>query len=178
MTNKIVAKRYARALLNLAHPNEDKVRQEMIMLLQIFQPGSEMHRLLEHPLIPENEKKQIMADILQGKVEALVIRFLDILVSAKRINLMSDIVEIYNILADESLGIVRAKVKSPFPITATQKEAVRQKLMIITNHAVFVDVEINPALLGGLTIQIGDRVIDGSIQGRLRDLKDKLLEIA
>ena len=178
MTSKIIAKRYARALISLAHPNEEKVRQEMIMLLQIFQTGSEMHRLLEHPLIPENKKKQTMDNILQNKVEPLVIRFLDVLVSAKRINLMVDIVEIYNLLADEALGIIRAKVKSPFLITASQKEAIKQKLAALTKHTVFVDVEINTALLGGLTIQIGDQVIDGSIQGRLRDLKGKLLETA
>jgi F-type H+-transporting ATPase subunit delta len=178
MTSKIIAKRYARALINLAHPNEEKVRQEMTMLLQMFQPGSEMHRLLEHPLIPENEKKQTMVNILQGKVEPLVIHFLDILISAKRINLMSDIVEIYNMLADEALGIVRAIVKSPFPISESKKEIIRQKLMVITKQTVFLDIKINSALLGGLTIQIGDRVMDGSVQGRLRDLKEKLLEIA
>ena len=50
--------------------------------------------------------------------------------------------------------------------------------MDMTKGQVIINVEITPALLGGITIQMGDRVIDGSVQGRLRDLKDKLLEIA
>lgn len=177
MTHKILSSRYARALINLSKPNNvEKVCQDLQLIMGIYMTDSDFTKILKHPLISESTKKEIITAVLKGKIEPLLIRFLETLIAKKRINLLPTIVEIYNLLADESLGIIRAKIKTPFFLQTAQQEIIIQKLTSLTKQRVIIDIESNPSLLGGLTIQIGDRVIDGSIQGRLKDLKEKLLE--
>jgi len=177
MTRKILGSRYARALIDLAKPDAiEKVRQDLQTILEIYIADLDFARILKHPLISENNKKEILGRFLRGKVEPLLIRFIETLIAKKRINLLPTIAEIYGLLADESLGIIRAKVKTPFSLPPAQQEIIRQKLTALTKQQVIINIEINPSLLGGLAIQIGDRVIDGSVQGRLKDLREKLLE--
>ena len=177
MTSKTIASRYARALLNTALPNKvDKIRQDLQATLAIYQAGTDLPGILRHPMVPQSAKKEILTQILKDKVDALLIHFLETLITKRRINILPDIVEMYNLLADESLGIVKARVRTPFPISEPQQAIIKDKLARLTGKRVIMDIEIKPALLGGLAVKIGDRVMDGSVQARLRDLKEKLLE--
>ncbi|MEW6027123.1 MAG: ATP synthase F1 subunit delta [Planctomycetota bacterium] len=179
MTSKTIATRYARALLTAALPgNADKIRQDLRTALDIYKSSSELPGILSHPLIPQSAKKEILGQILKGKADNLLVHFLETLITKRRIDILSDIVEAYNLLADESLGIVKAKLRTSFPIPEQQQLIIREKLSRLTGKQVVMDIELNPALLGGLAIKIGDRVIDGSVQTKLRDLKEKLLEKA
>ncbi|MBI5777866.1 MAG: ATP synthase F1 subunit delta [Planctomycetes bacterium] len=179
MTSKTIASRYARALLNTALPGKvDKIRQDLQATLAIYQSGTELPGILRHPMIPQNSKKEILAQILKGQVDELLIHFLEALITKRRIGILPDIVEMYNLLADESLGIVKARVRTPFPISEPQQAIIKDKLARLTGKRVIMDIEIKPALLGGLAVKIGDRVMDGSVQTRLRDLKEKLLQKA
>ncbi len=179
MTSKTIASRYARALLNSALPNKvDKIRQDLQATLAIYQSGAELPGILRHPMIPQSSKKAILTQILKGQVDELIIHFIETLITKRRISILPDVVEMYNLLADESLGIVKARVRTPFPISEPQQAIIKDKLARFTGKRVIMDIEIKPALLGGLAVKIGDRVMDGSVQARLRDLKEKLLEKA
>lgn len=179
MTSKTIAARYARALLSSALPDKvDKIRQDLQTTLAIYQAGTDLPGILRHPQISQDAKKEILTQILKDKVDALLIHFLETLITKRRINILPDIVEMYNLLADESLGIIKAKVRTPFPIPESQQAIIKDKLARLTKKQVIINIEIKPELLGGLAIKIGDRVMDGSVQTRLRDLKEKLLEKA
>ena len=179
MTSKTIASRYARALLNSALPDKaDKIRQDLKTILGIYQANPNLPRIPEHPMISQPDKKKILNQALAGNAEPLLIHFIEVLIAKKRISLLPDIAEIYNLMADESLGIVKARVRTPFPITELQQSTIKDKLARLTKKQVIINIEIRPELLGGLSIKIGDQVMDGSVQTSLRDLKEKLLEKA
>jgi len=176
MTSKTTASRYARALLNSALPDKaDKIRMDLLTTLGIYQAHPNLSRILQHPMISQGDKKKMLNQALAGQVDPLLIHFMEVLIAKKRISLLADIAEIYILMADESLGIVKARVRTPFPIPADRQAMIKDKLSHLTGKKIVMDIEIRPKLLGGLAIKIGDQVMDGSVQAKLRDLKEKLL---
>ncbi|MDI6788069.1 MAG: ATP synthase F1 subunit delta [Planctomycetota bacterium] len=178
MISKTIAARYVRAMMNTVPTNMiNKIGQDLKTILDIYSTNPNFANLLETPLIPQHTKKEIVVRILDRyKIEPALIRFMELLVSKKRTDLLADIAEVYSILADEALGVIRAKIKTALPLTETQLQDIKQKLIAVTRKDVTLNIENTPSILGGIAVQIGDRVFDGSVQGKLKDLKEKLLE--
>lgn len=176
MTSKIIASRYARALLKNGLPDKvEQIRQNLDAIMEIYQDNPTLPKILRHPMISQADKKIMIDQALGGKIDPSLVRFAEILIAKKRIGLLPDISEIYNLLADEALGIIKAKITTSFPITEPQQAAIMNKLSRLTKKTVIMDIQINPALIGGITVKIGDLVMDGSIRTRLKDLKEKML---
>ena len=177
MLGTIIAKRYARALINIAIHKDvvDKIKSELAFALDACQ-SPVLAKILVHPLVNYPDKEALLHKVLAGQVSTELMRFLETLLRKRRIEYLADIAKIYDVLADEAHGVARVRVTTVFPLTATDENTLIAKLGKMIGKKVVLTLEINRALLGGLTVQSGDTVMDGSVRGRLRNLQEQLLK--
>jgi len=175
MSQRTVARRYATALYEEAKEAGvlDAVDDDVLMLRRSLESTRELSRFFESPVIPQEKKDTIVRELLEGRVEDLTLRFLRLLVEKDRETLAKAILDQYQSLRDEHRGIVDATVTVAYPLADEDREALVEALEERTGKTIRLDVEENPDLIGGLVIQIGDRVFDGSVRNQLNELRDR-----
>lgn len=173
MSSRSVARRYAEALLQLAEESGrlEETRSEFRQVFETVRQEEEVRRVLEHPLIPKGDKKELLKKIWGQNLSSHLLHFFHLLVDKQREGYLGDIFEEFDLLVDERLGIVRVKVTAAAPLTADVREALVHRLEEITGRKVRLEMTTNPDLLAGLMVQIGDRRIDGSLRTRLEQLQ-------
>lgn len=177
MIERIIAKRYAQAILNLAQGKGviERIKTELVDLTSLYTSSDKFKRILNHPVIPRNKKSSFLSTLIGQQADALTLRFLELLIKKDRIRYLPEITEAYAFLADLAQGIMRVKVKSFSPLKKEQKSALVRRLNLITDKQVILETEIDRHLLGGLLVQMGDTVIDGSVANKLEEMKEQLL---
>jgi F-type H+-transporting ATPase subunit delta len=91
-----------------------------------------------------------------------------------RIDLLPQVAQEFRALYEKRAGIVRATVISAAPLAEDEQRALRERLGQMTSGRVEMTVEVDPAILGGVIVRLGDRMIDGSVRGRLERLRSRL----
>lgn len=178
MSQRLIARRYAKALLDLAVKEGDaaKVQQELQDLGAMVSASPDLDRLVTAPLIAPSKKTAAFIAILrQGGASDLLCRFFQVVTQAARLALFHEIVAAYGELLDERLGIVEAHVTSAHPLSSPQAARLEEALARRTGRTVRLKARQDPALLGGLKVQVGSTVFDASLDGQLRQLGDRLL---
>lgn len=178
MIERTVAKRYARALLEVAVAAKGvaRIEEEIIAVGRLYREQAGMAHLFENPLVSSSEKKQAVRALFEGKVSKEVIDFLDLLVDRRRCDLLPEIGELFDDLADEYEGVVRATVTSAQPLGEAEAERLRDRLATLTGgKQIDMRVETDATLMGGLTVRIRDTVFDASVAGKLKRLHESLL---
>lgn len=175
-----LAKRYAKALLNLAEKEDPakigEVEQELFNITRLYNSLEGMRRVLIHPLISPDKKNAIINKVLGTRVSPIILRFLKLLINKNRVMYLTQIADAYHFLSDQARGIARVKVKSYLPMPTDQLKVLEQKMLTLTSsQQVILEPEVDPSLLGGITVQVGDSIIDGSVTGRLRELREQLI---
>ena len=170
-SDRVLAGRYAAALFQVAavKSEEQKIQADL---------GS-AHKLLldslpqlRHPRVPAASKKKLLHDALDGKVGATTLKFLDLLVDKKRFELMVMISAVYAKLAADKRGSAKAHVRTASPLSAETQQQLAAKLKKFTGKEIELDVKEDPELIGGITVKIGDWVLDSSLRGQLRRLRE------
>ena len=174
---KLVSKVYGDALFQAAREKDklDAVFEEAKALCQVFEDHQDLIHLLDHPQVVKEEKLRIISDVFQGKVSDEMMGFLAAIVDKGRQNEILPILDYFITQVKEEKGIGRAQVTSAVELTETQKAQVTNKLLTTTRYVEFeMNYIVDPSLIGGMVIRIGDRVVDSSIKTRLYELKKQL----
>ena len=176
---RTLARRYARALLGTAEEQGgdaiEKVEADVLGLAEMWVTSTDLRNLMQHPSVPREKKKETFAKLLAGRVSDVTIRFVGLLVEKKRLFLIEDIAQEFSKAADEARGIARARVRTFMPLGDAQREKLRARLARFTNRkTIELEESVDPALLGGIVVRIGDQVLDGSVEGQLRKLRERL----
>lgn len=169
-----VAYRYARSLLALAaERNElDAVHADMGVVALATAESRDLRVLLASPVITPDKKAAVLGKVFAGKVGALTERFIAILVRKGREGLLGQVAAAVQELYRHQKGIITAEVVSAVPLDDTAREKVRA--LAAARHpgkTVELAEEVDPDLIGGLSIRIGDEQYDGSVRRRLGDLR-------
>jgi len=178
MIQRTLAKRYARALLEVARERKEvkRVHEEIDAVAALWRAVPELRTLVHDPARPRARKQEMLERALAGKVSALVQRFLAVLLDHGRFAAIEEVAHALRELSDEAQGIARARVTTFKPLAKAQKEALVARLVRLTDRpTVELEETVDPSVLGGLLVRIGDQVLDGSIRGRLRRLYDQLI---
>lgn len=172
----IVAKRYARALFEAAQDKggSAEVEQDLKAVVQIIESNTDFEKLLHHPNIDSSVKIGLIREAFSGKVSGLVFNVLQLLVERRRESLLRPLLEYYTAIANEALGQANAVVSSPFVISDNEKSAISEQFGKLTGKKIAVESIIDPTLLGGIQVRIGDRLYDGSYSGKLARLEQSL----
>ena len=174
-----VALPYAEALLEFAQENNsvDKTNQDLSLITELLSKSVELQSFLENPLITSAAKKQVLNKLLFNQVNSFILKFLLVLVDRRRFALLNLIIEKYLKLAYQLDSITIAQISTAVAFTEIQQMDLVQKLKQMTNSKeVKLIITIDSTLIGGLIIQIGSKVIDTSLAGKLKRISFYLSE--
>lgn len=179
MSEFALARRYAKALLALAEAQNavETVQAELDGLYHALADDGEALAMLVNPCISPSAKLAALAQLAKH-VELLDLthHFVRRLVEARRIAALGDICSVFRALARERAGALDVQVTSARPIPDAQRDALQQALEARTGKRIVMAVDIDPTLLGGARVRIGNLLLDGSAHARLRVLGDRLTQ--
>jgi F-type H+-transporting ATPase subunit delta len=133
-----------------------------------------MRDALDSPKLSTAEKESLFLSVCGDKLDAQGRNFIRVLVESDRIALLPDIRRQFDALKDDAEGIARAHITSAFPVSDAELSAMRAALERRFGKKVETTVSVDPDLIGGATIVVGDTVIDGSIRGELQSMANHL----
>jgi len=174
-----LAKRYAKALLALAEAQNavETVQAELDGLYHALADDGEALAMLANPCISPSAKLAALAQLAErGELLDLTHQFMRRLVEARRIEALGDICSVFRALACESAGALEVRVTSARPIPDAQRDALQHALAARTGKRILMASDIDPTLLGGARVRIGNLVLDGSAHARLRVLGDRITQ--
>lgn len=169
-----IDRRYAEALFDVAeaHSSVDAAQEELRIFAEVYSKQPDFVKFFLSPEIGKQEKKDVLQKIFNGS-DSVILPFLQLLVDKGRIKSLPGIYKEYVDIADERKKVLNLKIRAFATIDDIQLEKIKEKYMKEYDATdVKTTISIEPELLGGIVVQIGDRVIDGSIKGRLKGLKD------
>ena len=175
--NLVIAKRYAKALFNLAVEGGwiGQYGRELDDFQKILDQNPQLADAVQNPLYPEATRKAIYGTVADKVgVSPIVRSFVNLLIEKKRVSHLGEIVECYRRLVDEKANIARAQIKTASPLDEEAVQSIVSTLEKMTGKKIVADVQQDPALIGGVVAQIGDLVLDGSVRRQLLNFKESL----
>ena len=179
MISIAVLGRYARSLADVAfESNEvDSVAVDLATYREIFRAVPDLLSAFDSPAIARDTKERVLSELLSRyPVRKTAENFLRVLLQHNRIRYFDQIFDGYVKTVDERRGVVTAMVIAASPLTGGQLAGLRKSLSQATGKTVKLDVKMNPDLLGGLVVQVGSTVYDGSIRKQLAEMRRHLAE--
>jgi len=179
MSDTVIARRYAKALLNLAAADDviEQVGQGLDEFAELLEQSEELRGFLATPKVGPTEKEQAVTQIVErAQPHNLVGVFLRYLTRKRRILLLGDIRRVYRELADGRLGRAQAEVTVAEELPAEDTERLRSRVAELAGKEISLDVKVNPDILGGVITRIGSTVWDGSVRGQLRQIRQSIIE--
>ena len=170
LESRKVATRYARALFEAAaeQNDSDAVAQSMQSLISIYAQLPELQAFFENPGLPAAEKSDILNRQFKRGVSPLVASLLDLLMTNERIALLPDIAQVYTELQREHQGIAEAEVIVPVAMDDYLEGRMRSTLEKLFGYRqVELKTTVDPSMIAGAIVKIGDKIIDGSYRGKL-----------
>lgn len=164
-----VAKRYAKALFEVAKERGelDQAAQELGRLASMLREHADLAQFLHHPVVPKQAKLEILEQVFQGQLSPGVYRLAQILIERDRLKELDRVAQAYVEEVNKERGLVEAVVSTAVPLTEEQQEHLKQTLAKLTAKEVHLISEVNPEMLGGMTVKIGDIIFDGSLKNKL-----------
>ncbi|MGY0407082.1 MAG: ATP synthase F1 subunit delta [Polaribacter sp.] len=167
------ALRYAKAILNLAKDtnSETVVNNDMLLIATTIEENSEFEVMLNSPIINIFDKIEVLNALFTGKVNNITLGLFHLLQDNKRIALLHSIAKQYVIVYDFLKHTQVAKVTTAVPLTKEVEKEVLDKVEALTGEKTNLENEINPAILGGFILRVGDLQYDASISNYLNELR-------
>lgn len=177
---KLAAKVYGDALFAqaLEKRETDVLLLEVKGLKAVWEENPRLSQLLDNPKIGKEEKHSIVNAVFDGRISIDLMGFLKVVVEKGRQKEIPAICEhfINKVMEYKNAGVV--KVISAAPLKEEQKASLLEKLLATTPYVEFeTDYQVDPSLIGGMIIRIGDRVVDSSIKTRIDNLRRRLLKL-
>lgn len=173
----VIGDRYAESLFDLAK-EENKVTQyldDIKLVGEVLGSDPQIVQFFNHVLIENDKKIQLLDQSFKGNVDQYVLNFLKLLVQSRRIRYIDDIVKSYIKLSNQYLGIEEGMIYTPYELTDQQIQDIEKAISQKENKKVTLKVSIDPSLLGGIKVQIANRIYDGTIKNKVEMLKKELL---
>jgi F-type H+-transporting ATPase subunit delta len=169
------AKRYAQAAFELASRDKDiESWAASIDAIAEFMSEADIKRVLENTRVSQETKLQLIGAGL-GDLPRMPLNLARLLVRKGRTNLAGDIAAAFRQLVDDESGIAHVYARTAVPIDEAELAALTTRLRDRTGKNVVLETEVDPSLLGGIVIQIGDQLVDASTRARLQALRGSLV---
>lgn len=177
MRDSTIARNYAEALLELARRADDPAGWGKLIrdIANGVQQDITLKHFLESPKISEAQKNEVFFQALGDRVPRHFLRFMQTLVRKRRQMLIPEIAIEYDNLLDVHEGRVHANVTVARQATEAEENSIAAELSRVIGKTVVPHMNVNPAILGGVVVKIGDTVMDGSVRRRLARLKGQML---
>lgn len=175
-----IARRYAQALFAIAEERNiiDQLETEFTQVMEVINYGDDLKKIIAHQLIGVNDKKKLIGDMFEGKVDGVLLNFIYLLISKHRENLLPEIYQSFSNFVNESRNIQDAEVRSAKEISEADLAEIKSKLASACGKNIRLTAKVDPSLKGGIVARVGDKVIDGSVVSRIESIKTALMNIS
>lgn len=169
-------KRYARVLLELAQERGELAQwRRTLQQMAVAVEDATAVSILESPGLTPRVKQAALRELLPGLSE-MGYNFLGLLARRRALALLPRVLAEFESAADAAQGVQRVEVRTAVPLEETQQRRIAQGLAAALGKEVRLVARVEPALLGGMVVRVGDRVMDGSTRGRLQAMRQTLAE--
>ncbi|QMV41758.1 F0F1 ATP synthase subunit delta [Cohnella cholangitidis] len=175
----VVAKRYAKALFQLAQQKGlvAETEAQLGLIVTVVESNAEVRAFLTAPNITLEAKRQTLVQAFGAEASPIILNLVSLLIERGREGELAAVLAAYKQVAGDVLGRADAYVTSSRPLSEEEKTKLAEKFGALIGKTIRVTNTVNPELLGGLTVRIGDTLYDGSLKGKLERL-DKALHSA
>jgi len=181
MTSSAVVSRYANALADVVMGGAAGVQPgdavaQLTGFAQTVRDSANLRNALLSPSVSLARKRAVISRLAEGEGLARTIRnFLLVLTDHRRLDALSDVAVQFGTVVDERLGFARADIESAQPLRPEQQDALVQKISRLTGKMVRPNYHVNAGLLGGVVVNVGSKVYDGSVRGQLAAIGRRLM---
>jgi F-type H+-transporting ATPase subunit delta len=177
MRDESIARRYAAALFAQGEKagTLDAVQTDLLTIAQSVKEVPFLHALLAQPTITEARKKAVLNEVFTGKVGAATLGFVNLLADKRRIEILGDVATEFVRMVRDYKNIAIATATTAIPLSASETQSLVSSLEAKTGKTIQLNTEVDPQVLGGVLVRIGDTVYDGTVRGNLDRLRDHLL---
>lgn len=177
MAAKDIARVYASSLVEIG--TEKKIlpdlEEEIKFIAGIIVDDKNFRHFLTSPGITKDAKKEFIDKIFKGKLSENIVNFVKVLIDNDRQSAIVEIYETFTELIDEVNNRQRVTIITSVGLDSTLKSKLAAKLKDVIKKEIIFKEEIDPSILGGIIIKVGDTIIDGSLAKDLRNIKNNLL---
>lgn len=177
---KLISKTYAQALFELAVEENatSQVLGEVTALLETIRENKEFGKFMNHPKIPKEDKLQVVKSVFDGRLSKELIGFLVTIIEKDRYGEIEAILLEVIASIKEHNNIGTAYVTTAIELEDKEKNDIERRLLATTKYeTIECSYEVDKSLIGGMVIQMGDKVVDSSIRTKLGKLERDLLAI-
>jgi F-type H+-transporting ATPase subunit delta len=176
-----VAGRYASALFSLAYDRRetDAVAAALAQFGRMIDESEDLRRLVRSPVFSAEDQLKALESLLTAAgIGGIAANFLKLVASKRRLFFVSQMIADYGKLNDAFRGVTRAKVTSAVPLSDEHVAALKDSLRAISGgKEVDISVKLDPSLIGGLIVQLGSRMVDGSLKTKLNAIRTRMKEV-
>lgn len=175
-----MAGRYATALFELAQESGalDAVSADLDRFEKLLGDSTDLQRLVRSPMFgAEAQRRALDAILAKASIGGLAARFLDRVAANRRLFAVEQILRAFRARLAQHRGEVRAQVRVAEPLAERHRAALQDALDSVTGKHVAIDVAVDPALLGGLVVKLGSRMLDASLRTKLNALRHVMKEV-
>lgn len=176
---KLVSKVYADALFEAAIDvqNMDQIYEELGYVCQAIESNPELERILQSPEVSDDEKKSIISEVFGSSIGQEVHNFIKILLDKGRGSELLNIRSAFETRYHAYKKVTYATVESAVRVSEEDLAALNVQLSKMTGTQVIAENVIDPSVVGGIVVRMGDKVIDGSVRRRISELKEELTQL-
>ena len=170
-------RRYALALYEVAE-EKNKVEEylnDLREICEIIYGNNELYEVIKHPQISTVRKKKTFRNIFEGKIDDELLSFLMVLIEKDRILYLREKLKEMEKIHLDKLNVLQGIVKTTIPLEEYEYNSLVEKLEKKYNKDIILKKIIDPEILGGIYVRIGNDIIDGTVKTRLEDLKKLML---
>lgn len=173
MSELTVGARYAKSLIDLAQEQNilDEIKKDMDLFLQVVKENHELYAVLRNPIIWHDKKVKILESIFGGRVNKATIGFFKVMIDKSRSEVLfftaQEFINQYNL----KKNIVKALITSASPLSEANKKRIIELVKAEVGGNILLETKVDPRLIGGFVLTVGDRQVDTSIANSLKKLK-------
>ncbi len=166
------ALRYAKATLNLAKEKNlaDEVNKDMILIRDTIEENNDLEVMLKSPIIKSASKRSVLIAVFKTKINDISKGLIDVLIENKRLNLLPLVAKEYIVIYDFMKGVEVAQVTTAVPLTKELEKAILKRVHESVDTKVSIVNVVDPSIIGGFVLRVGDKEYDSSVAYRLEDL--------
>jgi len=179
MQSDALANVYARSLFELATDagGNDKIIEiadELEQICELARQNAEVQLFFSSPIIDVTKRSKTLSAIFTNRVTDLTLRFLLVLNAKGRLNHIESINVAFDLLVQEAFGRIEVDVFTPYELDENAISSIKERVQSMLNKEPVLHPYVDKAMLGGLKLRIGDQLIDGSVQTKLRRLSESI----
>ena len=175
-----MAGRYANALFDLALESDavDNIKSDLDRFDALVEESADLERLVRSPVFGADEQEKALHQVLdRAGIGGLAAKFVLLVTANRRLFAVREMIRAYRALVARHKGELTAQVTVAEPLGDAHRAAIQDALNAVTGKHVGLDVKVDPAIIGGLVVKLGSRMVDSSLRTKLNSIKHAMKEV-